>query len=52
MMIAVLIQQQVELFNWPFASALAALLLAAALAIFAIFAKVFRIEEAFARARG
>jgi putative spermidine/putrescine transport system permease protein len=52
MMIAVLIQQQVELFNWPFASALAALLLAAALVVFAAFARGFRIEEAFARARG
>jgi putative spermidine/putrescine transport system permease protein len=52
MMIAVLIQQQVELFNWPFASALAALLLATALLVFAAFARGFRIEEAFARARG
>jgi ABC-type spermidine/putrescine transport system permease subunit I len=50
-MIAVLIQQQVELFNWPFASALAALLLAAALIVFAAFARGFRIEEAFEHAR-
>jgi putative spermidine/putrescine transport system permease protein len=51
-MIAVLVQQQVELFNWPFASALAVLLLAAALFVFAGFAKGLGIEQAFARARG
>jgi hypothetical protein len=37
LMIAVLIQQQVDLFNWPFASALAVVLLAAALIVFAVF---------------
>ena len=51
LMIAVLIQQQVELFNWPFASALAALLLAAALLVFLGFAKRLGIEEAIGRAR-
>ena len=49
--IAVLIQQQVDLFNWPFASALAVLLLAAALLTFAGFARNLGIEEAFARAQ-
>src|SRR6516165_9326999 len=50
LMIAVLIQQQVDLFNWPFASALAVLLLAAALATFAVFARRFGIEETLGRA--
>ena len=31
------IQQQVDLFNWPFASALAVVLLALALIVFAVF---------------
>src|SRR5215469_10904682 len=39
LMIAVLVEQQVEMFNWPFASALAVLLLVAALSIFAGVAK-------------
>ncbi len=51
LMIAVLIQQQVDLFNWPFASALAVLLLAAALLIFAVFARTLGVEETFGRAR-
>jgi ABC-type spermidine/putrescine transport system permease subunit I len=50
LMIAVLIQQQVDLFNWPFASALAVLLLAAALATFAVFARRFGVEETLGRA--
>jgi ABC-type spermidine/putrescine transport system permease subunit I len=49
LMIAVLIQQQVELFNWPFASALAAVLLAAALLVFAGFARTLGIPEALGR---
>jgi ABC-type spermidine/putrescine transport system permease subunit I len=49
LMIAVLIQQQVELFNWPFASALAVVLLAAALFVFAAFAKTLGITEALGR---
>jgi len=49
LMIAVLIQQQVELFNWPFASALAVVLLAAALLIFAAFARTLGITEALGR---
>jgi ABC-type spermidine/putrescine transport system permease subunit I len=51
LMIAVLIQQQVDLINWPFASALAVVLLAAALAIFAIFMRSLGIEQAFGRAQ-
>jgi ABC-type spermidine/putrescine transport system permease subunit I len=49
LMIAVLIQQQVELFNWPFASALAVVLLAAALLVFAAFARTLGITEALGR---
>ncbi len=51
LMIAVLIQQQVDLFNWPLASALAVLLLAAALLIFAVFVRTLGVEQAFGRAR-
>lgn len=51
LMIAVLIQQQVELFDWPFASALAVLLLAAALLTFAGFAGRLGVEETLGRAR-
>jgi putative spermidine/putrescine transport system permease protein len=51
LMIAVLVEQQVEMFNWPFASALAVLLLVAALVVFAAFAKSLGIEQIFARAR-
>ena len=50
-MIAVLIEQQVELFNWPFASALAVLLLAAALLAFAGVARGLGLEAAFSRAQ-
>jgi putative spermidine/putrescine transport system permease protein len=51
LMIAVLIQQQIELFNWPFASALAVLLLAAALLVFVGFAKTLGVEQTFGRAQ-
>ena len=51
LMISVLIQQQVDLINWPFASALAVVLLVAALAIFAIFVRLVGVEQAFGRAR-
>jgi ABC-type spermidine/putrescine transport system permease subunit I len=51
LMIAVLVEQQVEMFHWPFASALAVLLLVAALLVFAGFAKSLGIEQIFARAR-
>jgi putative spermidine/putrescine transport system permease protein len=50
LMIAVLIQQQVDLFNWPLASALAVVLLAAALLIFAAFVRTLGVEQAFGRA--
>jgi ABC-type spermidine/putrescine transport system permease subunit I len=49
LMIAVLIEQQVELFNWPFASALAVMLLAAALLVFAVFARTLGVTEALGR---
>ena len=49
LMIAVLIQQQVELFNWPFASALAVVLLAAALLVFGGFARTLGITEVVGR---
>jgi ABC-type spermidine/putrescine transport system permease subunit I len=51
LMISVLIQQQVDLINWPFASALAVVLLAAALAIFAVFVHLVGVEQAFGRGR-
>lgn len=46
LMIAVLIQQQVDLLNWPFASALAVVLLAAALVVFAVFVRTLAVERA------
>jgi len=49
LMIAVLIQQQVELFNWPFASALSVVLLAAALLVFGGFARTLGVREALGR---
>lgn len=49
LMIAVLIQQQVELFNWPFASALAVILLAAALLVFTLFARTLGVTEVLGR---
>jgi len=51
LMIAVLIQQQVDLFNWPFASALAVVLLVAALLIFTVFVRTLGVEQSFGRAR-
>jgi putative spermidine/putrescine transport system permease protein len=51
LMIAVLINQQVDLFNWPFASALAALLLAAALLIYLVFARTLGLEQTVGRMR-
>jgi putative spermidine/putrescine transport system permease protein len=51
LMIAVLINQQVDLFNWPFASALAVLLLAAALLVYFVFARTLGLEQAVARMR-
>jgi putative spermidine/putrescine transport system permease protein len=51
LMIAVLINQQVDLFDWPFASALAVLLLAAALLVYVVFARSLGVEQAFGRLR-
>ena len=47
LMIAVLIQQQVDLFNWPFASALAVVLLTAALIVFAVFERSMGVARIF-----
>jgi ABC-type spermidine/putrescine transport system permease subunit I len=49
LMIAVLIQQQVDLFDWPFASALAVVLLAAALIVFAVFERSLGVARIFGR---
>ncbi len=49
LMIAVLIQQQIDSFNWPLASALAVILLAAALAVFTVMAKTLGVTEALGR---
>lgn len=51
LMISVLIAQQVNLFNWPFASALAAVLLFGALLIFVIFNRILGVERIFGGAR-
>lgn len=51
LMISVLIAQQVNLFNWPFASALAAVLLFGALLIFVIFNRILGVEKIFGGAR-
>lgn len=48
LMISVLIEQQVDsLFNWPFASALAAVLLVGTLIVFFIFNKILGVEKIF-----
>ncbi len=49
LMISMLIQQQVELLNWPFASALAVVLLAIALGSFAVLSKALGVERLFGR---
>jgi len=49
LMIALLINQQVELFNWPFASALAVILLTAALMAYFAFVRTLGVEQAFGR---
>ena len=51
LMISVLIAQQVDLFNWPFASALAAVLLIGALLIFVIFNRILGVEKIFGGTR-
>ncbi len=48
---AVLIQQQIDQLNWPLGSALAVVLLAAALGTFAIFTRILQVEQTFGRAR-
>lgn len=52
-MISVLIEQEVNtLLNWPFAAALAAVLLAGALLVFYIFNKILGVEKIFGGAAG
>lgn len=51
LMMAVLIQQQIDELNWPLGSALSVVLLAAALGTFAVFARVLQVEQTFGRAR-
>jgi ABC-type spermidine/putrescine transport system permease subunit I len=51
LMMAILIQQQIDLFNWPFGSALSVVLLAAALGSYALFARLLGVEQAFGRSR-
>src|SRR5262249_47742706 len=51
LMIAVLIAQQFDANNWPFASALAFVLLAVALAIFVVFTRVLGVERLYGGAR-
>jgi ABC-type spermidine/putrescine transport system permease subunit I len=50
LMIAILIEQQVETLHWPFASALAVVLLVAAVGSFALLAKVLGVERLYGRA--
>lgn len=49
LMVAILIEQQVEILHWPFASALAMVLLLAAIASFALLSKALGIERLFGR---
>lgn len=49
LMISMLIQQQVELLHWPFASALAVVLLLVAVGSFAVLSKALGVERLFGR---
>jgi putative spermidine/putrescine transport system permease protein len=51
LMMAVLIQQQIDELNWPLGSALSVVLLFAALGTFAVFTRVLQVEQTFGRAR-
>ena len=51
LMMAILIQQQIDVFNWPLGSALGVVLLAAALGTFAVFTRVLRVEQTFGQTR-
>jgi putative spermidine/putrescine transport system permease protein len=51
LMMSILIQQEIDRFNWPLGSALAVVLLAAALGTFAIFTRALRVEQTFGRTR-
>ncbi len=50
LMIAILIDQQVEILHWPFASALATVLLATAVGSFALLGKALGVERLYGRA--
>lgn len=50
LMVAILIQQQVEILHWPFASTLAVVLLIAAVGSFALLSKALGVERLFGRA--
>jgi ABC-type spermidine/putrescine transport system permease subunit I len=47
LMMAILIQQQIDHFHWPLGSALGVVLLAAALGTFAVFTRALRVEQTF-----
>jgi len=47
LMMAILIEQQIDHFHWPIGSALGVVLLAAALAIFAVLTRALRVEQTF-----
>lgn len=49
LMIAILIEQQVEILHWPFASALAVVLLIAAVGSFVLLAKALGVERVYGR---
>jgi putative spermidine/putrescine transport system permease protein len=51
LMMAMLIQQEIDHFDWPLGSALAVVLLAVALGTFAVFTRVLRVEQTFGRTR-
>ncbi|MGH9468536.1 MAG: ABC transporter permease [Terriglobales bacterium] len=50
LMIAILIEQQVEILHWPFAAALAVVLLFIAIAVFALLSRVLGVERVYKRA--
>ncbi len=47
LMMAILIQQQIDHFHWPLGSALGVVLLAAALGTFAVFTRALKVEQTF-----
>lgn len=51
LMMSILIQQQIDVFNWPLGSALGVVLLATAMGFFAVFTRALRVEQTFGRTR-